>query len=557
MSKIKIIKDILNNIQDAKLIEILELNIRNNTIDKSKILGLLTLEVLNVIKAENIIIPVKSPKKIKKELTDEDCKKLGKFLNQKTKRCNNAKVAKKPDDNPDDNPDVVKPDVKPDVVKPVVKPDVVKPDDVKPVVKPVDVKPVVKPVVVKPVVKPVVVKPVVKPVVVKPVVVKPVVVKPVVVKPVVKPDVVKPDVVKPVVVKPVVVKPKIAKKAIIDLNNVILKAGIKIDDIITFDKCKWLITGSFRNAEEVVARNLANIDDRKTENITLYTAKLAEPILDKNLIKKYGSYENVIIKLQPRHNLTNFQITTEYHIMNLLEKRKCSKYSQISLHYGLYNNIAYMLVSPLYGKDLKDVHELKRIRIIIPNLLNALKSIHYCGIVHRDIKQENIAYADNDTNSEIKLIDFGLGDSIFNNKNIRINYENNTKKCAGDGTPTYMSTMMHKSNVMFYMDDIQCLAWMLYDMININGKDVYDNYTYGVPWKKCINNCDILADKREFIDNFSAMDNCKPCLRVIHELVKYTEDNYLKELDNIKVPADVKKYVDKIYKDIGRILEKI
>ena len=473
MSKIKIIKDILNNIQDAKLIEILELNIRNNTIDKSKILGLLTLEVLNVIKAENIIIPVKSPKKIKKELTDEDCKKLGKFLNQKTKRCNNAKVAKKPDDNPDDNPDVVKPDVKPDVVKPVV------------------------------------------------------------------------------------VKPKIAKKAIIDLNNVILKAGIKIDDIITFDKCKWLITGSFRNAEEVVARNLANIDDRKTENITLYTAKLAEPILDKNLIKKYGSYENVIIKLQPRHNLTNFQITTEYHIMNLLEKRKCSKYSQISLHYGLYNNIAYMLVSPLYGKDLKDVHELKRIRIIIPNLLNALKSIHYCGIVHRDIKQENIAYADNDTNSEIKLIDFGLGDSIFNNKNIRINYENNTKKCAGDGTPTYMSTMMHKSNVMFYMDDIQCLAWMLYDMININGKDVYDNYTYGVPWKKCINNCDILADKREFIDNFSAMDNCKPCLRVIHELVKYTEDNYLKELDNIKVPADVKKYVDKIYKDIGRILEKI
>jgi hypothetical protein len=97
---------------------------------------------------------------------------------------------------------------------------------------------------------------------------------------------------------------------------------------------------------------------------------------------------------------------------------------------------------------------------------------------------------------------------------------------------------------------------MLYDMININGKDIYDNDTYGVPWKKSTDNNEILAEKRKFIDNFSAMDNCKTCLRVIHELVKYTEDNYLKELENIKAPADVKKYVDKIYKEIEIILAK-
>merc|ERR1712070_741135 len=54
---------------------------------------------------------------------------------------------------------------------------------------------------------------------------------------------------------------------------------------------------------------------------------------------------------------------------------------------------------------------------VIKSLCTALQHVHSCGVIHRDVKAENILYADADC-TQIKVCDFGLatfcplGDSV-------------------------------------------------------------------------------------------------------------------------------------------------
>ena len=42
----------------------------------------------------------------------------------------------------------------------------------------------------------------------------------------------------------------------------------------------------------------------------------------------------------------------------------------------------------------------------------AINYMHTLGVVHRDLKLDNIVFTTNDTNSDIKIIDFGLAKRI-------------------------------------------------------------------------------------------------------------------------------------------------
>jgi calcium-dependent protein kinase len=59
----------------------------------------------------------------------------------------------------------------------------------------------------------------------------------------------------------------------------------------------------------------------------------------------------------------------------------------------------------LYSRDPYTEEEAAR---ITSSILSAVSYMHSKGIIHRDLKYENILFIDNDPRAEIKLIDFGL-----------------------------------------------------------------------------------------------------------------------------------------------------
>lgn len=70
------------------------------------------------------------------------------------------------------------------------------------------------------------------------------------------------------------------------------------------------------------------------------------------------------------------------------------------------------------GKELleriykKKVFKEREAAGIIKKVISAVNHMHKKGIVHRDLKLENILFASNDPDAEIKIIDFGLSNKL-------------------------------------------------------------------------------------------------------------------------------------------------
>ena len=83
----------------------------------------------------------------------------------------------------------------------------------------------------------------------------------------------------------------------------------------------------------------------------------------------------------------------------------------------------YIIMERLNGGDLyeylkknKNVITEERVRIIFYSVLLAINYIHSFGIVHRDIKLNNILLVEDSLHSKVKLIDFGFAKIITPNE---------------------------------------------------------------------------------------------------------------------------------------------
>ncbi|EAL67160.1 hypothetical protein DDB_G0280717 [Dictyostelium discoideum AX4] len=99
----------------------------------------------------------------------------------------------------------------------------------------------------------------------------------------------------------------------------------------------------------------------------------------------------------------------------------------------------YMVMEFLHGGDCASLlHSLNTLeereaKNIIAQIVNGLEFIHSCGIIHRDLKVENLIF---DKNGIIKIVDFGFSEVGFTGNSIK-NGNKKNNKCLG--TPYYMS----------------------------------------------------------------------------------------------------------------------
>ena len=285
--------------------------------------------------------------------------------------------------------------------------------------------------------------------------------------------------------------------------------------------------------------------------------------------------KNVVVKVQPRSpagfksNIA-FQITTEQSTMMILQRDCKDILIPQSYSYGLIEPLIrgdierYILVSELLGKDLSKSLKQTSVANIKKNIILALKAVqkmHKCNYIHLDIKHENIVFSDY-TEKEIKVIDFGLAESIYNRNNER----NIVPRKPGEGSPLYMATMQHYVSVKDFMDDLQAFAWMLLDLLG--DKPIIEGMPwYGLDIKK------IYEAKSYFIANYknhndpfiSSMFNGtlnKNNINVIGEIAEYTinrADKSTKYNTDLKTSTGLyfTEYNEQYYTDIASIINKL
>jgi len=137
--------------------------------------------------------------------------------------------------------------------------------------------------------------------------------------------------------------------------------------------------------------------------------KHATKVLKKNLFKqdywKRIKTEIEIIKTVNHPNLIKF-----------VDSFENSEYYFILMEYLKDGNLTKFMKSKLYLTE-------SIVKIIIFQLANALQYLKSLGIIHRDIKPDNILIDKTNDELKIKLSDFGLAKVIFNNET--------TNECCG------------------------------------------------------------------------------------------------------------------------------
>jgi serine/threonine-protein kinase len=137
------------------------------------------------------------------------------------------------------------------------------------------------------------------------------------------------------------------------------------------------------------------------------------------------------------------------------------------LDHGVWENVPYIAMEYMDGEDL--AHRLDRVgRLswsetarIATHVARALSKAHGAGIVHRDMKPENIFLARDDDGELAKVLDFG----IAKRQNQQLS-DVGTKTGSLLGTPFYMSPEQARgTKTIDYRSDLFSLAVIIYQCL--------------------------------------------------------------------------------------------
>ena len=193
-------------------------------------------------------------------------------------------------------------------------------------------------------------------------------------------------------------------------------------------------------------------------------------------------------------NIENPQLSNEYKILNLIKNYqyfpKCYKFCS-SPH-------GYLLVLDHLGPNLEVImshlpnkkYSMKSTLMIMTQCLERLKEIHEKGIIHRDMKPENLVIGFKGKEKNIYLIDFGLSKSTLGEKK-NLNLSCVKKEKIVVGTVRYISINTHLGNEQYKKDDLESLAYIMVYFIkgelpwqNIKAKSRKEKYSKIYQMKK-------------------------------------------------------------------------
>jgi len=145
----------------------------------------------------------------------------------------------------------------------------------------------------------------------------------------------------------------------------------------------------------------------------------------------------------------------------------------------------FIAMELLDGEDLAQLMErqsklpaVEAVQMLLP-IAHALAAAHAKGIVHRDVKPENIFLArDEVTTTQPKLLDFGI--VRFESKNRRLTIDG-----AVLGTPDYMSPEQARGETTSGQTDLWSFSVVLYELIA--GKRPFDGDNYNALMYAIIN----------------------------------------------------------------------
>src|SRR5437899_5985304 len=145
--------------------------------------------------------------------------------------------------------------------------------------------------------------------------------------------------------------------------------------------------------------------------------------------------------------------------------------------YGENKQLAYIAMEYVQGRGLRDFlarqerFGLQEVMTIMSRLLDALDYAHEHGVVHRDIKPQNIIMT---PDGRLKLADFGIA---------RIDRSSLTQVGAIMGTPAYMSPDQYAGQQVDRRSDIFSCGVVLYELLT--GVKPFEGPTETVGYKIC------------------------------------------------------------------------
>ena len=213
--------------------------------------------------------------------------------------------------------------------------------------------------------------------------------------------------------------------------------------------------------------------------------------------------------------IENPQLANEYRILSLLKNYdyfpKCFKYCNSQYGYILILERLGSNLGVIMSKLPNKKFSMKSALMIINQSLERLKLIHEKGIIHRDMKPENLCIGYKGKEKNIYLIDFGLS-KIMNNDKKNLYLLNIKKEKIVIGTVRYISMNAHLGNEQYKKDDLESLAYMMVYFIkgelpwqNLKAKSRKEKYTKIYQKKKHTVNselCNFLPDEIKIFLNY-------------------------------------------------------